>query len=814
LLSSGDEGEDMDDSATSFAIPDELPVLPLRDMVVFPYMVLPLFVARERSIAAIEDALAGDRLLMVVAQRDGSVEAPEADDLYRIGTVVMVMRILRMSDGRVKVLVQGLAKAEIDSFVEHETSTWVCLTPKPEDDDADWCVESEALVRAVRGHVEELLPLKNLPPEVLSITANVGEPGRLADLVASNLKLQLNEAQEILEIVDPLVRLRRVDAVLRRELEVTSVQAEIQSQAHDEMSRNQREHFLREQLRAIQEELGDSDPRIEEVEEYRCKIEEAGMTEEALTESMRQLRRLERMHPEGPESQVVRSYLDWMVELPWSNASPDQLDLANAHAILDQDHAHLSEIKDRILEFLGVRKLRGDSRGPILCFVGPPGVGKTSLGRSIARAMGREFHRISLGGMRDEAEIRGHRRTYVGALPGRIIQGMKQAGTNNPVIMLDEIDKLGSDYRGDPSAALLEVLDSSQNSKFSDHYLNVPFDLSRVLFIATANQLDPIPRPLLDRLEVIRISGYTPEEKVEIARSYLIPHQISENGLDEGKINWSPNAVLDMVTEYTREAGVRNLERRIATICRKSARRAAEGDDSSVCVNRRSLDKLLGPPPFLGEKPSLTGEIGLVNGLAWTESGGEILTIEATLTPGKGLVLTGQLGDVMKESAQAALTFARGCGGKLGFDESIFSRNQLHVHVPAGAIPKDGPSAGIAMAVAIISLATHTVVRPDIAMTGEITLRGRVLPVGGVRDKALAAMRSGITTVILPSKNFDDLRKIPKELKRRVKFVPVDTMDEVLEIAFEMAPGRRAVRRARSSAKQAQSPPASAKPRH
>ncbi|MBW1845107.1 MAG: LON peptidase substrate-binding domain-containing protein, partial [Deltaproteobacteria bacterium] len=461
----------MENSASSsFAIPDELPILPLRDMVVFPYMVVPLFVARERSIAAIEDAMAGDRLMMVIAQRDGSVDAPEADDLYRVGTVVMVMRILRMGDGRVKVLVQGVAKATIDAFVEREASTWVRLTPKFEDDDADWCVEAEALVRAVRGHVEELLPLKNLPPEVLSITANVHEPGRLADLVASNLKLRLEESQEILEIIDPLVRLRRVDAVLRRELEVTSVQAEIQSQAHDEMSRNQREHFLREQLRAIQDELGEADPRTEEVEDYRSKVEEAGMPEEALTESMRQLRRLERMHPEGPESQVVRSYLDWMVELPWSNASPDQLDLGNAHAILDEDHAHLTEIKDRILEFLGVRKLRGDSRGPILCFVGPPGVGKTSLGRSIARAMGREFYRFSLGGMRDEAEIRGHRRTYVGALPGRIIQGLKQVGTNNPVIMLDEIDKLGADYRGDPSSALLEVLDPAQNSKFSDHY--------------------------------------------------------------------------------------------------------------------------------------------------------------------------------------------------------------------------------------------------------------------------------------------------------------------------------------------------------
>jgi ATP-dependent Lon protease len=659
--------------------------------------------------------------------------------------------------------------------------------------------------------VEELLPLKNLPPEVLSITANVHDAGRLADLVASNLKMRLTDAQEILEIVDPLVRLRRVDAVLRRELDVTTVQAEIQTQAHNEMSRSQREHFLREQLRAIQEELGESDPRVEESDEYRAKIEEAAMPEEPHDEAVRQLRRLERMHPEGPESQVVRSYLDWMIELPWSIASPDQLDLRDAHAILDEDHAHLTEIKDRILEFLGVRKLRGDSRGPILCFVGPPGVGKTSLGRSIARAMGREFHRISLGGVRDEAEIRGHRRTYVGALPGRIIQGLKQAGTINPVFMLDEIDKLGADYRGDPSSALLEVLDPAQNSRFSDHYLNVPFDLSRVLFIATANQLDPIPRPLLDRLEVIRIAGYTPEEKVEIARSYLIPNQVSENGLSETKMHWSPKAVLDLVTDYTREAGVRGLERRIAAICRKTARQAAEGNAAPVNVSRRSLDRLLGPPPYQGDERSKQGEIGLANGLAWTESGGEILTIEATLTPGEGLVLTGQLGEVMKESGQAAMTYARGCAPELDFDDSVFSRHQVHIHVPAGAIPKDGPSAGISIATAMLSLATGRAVRPDVAMTGEVTLRGRVLPVGGVRDKALAALRAGIRTVILPRKNLQDLRKAPKELKRRMTFVAVDNMEQVLEAALEWGPDHQAAARPRSSSAPAAAPIASAK---
>jgi len=777
--------------APGFAIPDTLPVIPLRDMVVFPYMVLPLFVARETSIAAVEDALAGDRLLLLVAQRDPELENPEPDDLHRAGTVVSVMRILRMADGRVKVLVQGLARAAIDSFVEQERTTWARVAALPGDEEREWCVEAEALVRTVRARVEELLPLKNLPPEVLSITANVHDAGRLADLVASNLKLRLPEAQEILEIVDPLQRLRRVDALLRRELEVTTVQAEIQSQAQEEMGRGQREHFLREQLRAIQAELGDADPRAEEVEEYRAKIDEAGLPEQALAEAHRQLRRLERMHPDGPEAQVVRNYLDWMVELPWSVLSPDRLDLGGAKAILDEDHAHLVGIKDRVLEFLGVRKLRGDSRGPILCFVGPPGVGKTSLGRSIARAMGREFVRISLGGVRDEAEIRGHRRTYVGALPGRVLQGLKQAATANPVFMLDEIDKLGADFRGDPSAALLEVLDPEQNSHFSDHFLNVPFDLSRVLFIATANLLDGIPVALRDRMEVIRVAGYTPEEKVEIARSYLIPAQMEQHGLPRDRIRWSPGSVVEIITQYTREAGVRGLERQIATICRKWARREAEGEQGGVAVNRRTLARLLGPPPYLGEEPSRRGEVGVANGLAWTESGGEVLTIEATMTRGAGLMLTGQLGAVMKESGTAALTFARLRAADFGVDEALFARHEVHVHVPAGATPKDGPSAGIALATAIVSLATRIPVRADVAMTGEVTLRGRVLPVGGVREKALAALRSGIRTVILPRRNLEDLKDIPKDLKRRITFLPVDHMDEVLEAALEGPVGRR-----------------------
>jgi ATP-dependent Lon protease len=801
----------MDALTTTFAVPEELPLLPLREMVVFPYMVLPLFVARERSIAALDEAMTGDRLLCLVAQREGDIEDPEPDDLYRVGTVVMVMRTLRMPDGRVKALVQALCKVRIDSFVEQERASWVRVTPI-QNDESDWCVEAEALVRTVRSRVEELLPLRNLPPEVVSVTTNVTEPGQLADLIASHLRLRVSEAQEILEIEDPIARLRKVDSFLRRELDVTTVQAEIQSQAQDELSRGQREHFLREQLRAIQAELGEGDGRMDEADEYRAKIDEAGMPDEALTESMKQVRRLERMHPDGPEAQVVRSYLDWMVDLPWTKASPDRIDLEAAKAILDEDHAHLEGIKERILEFLGVRKLRGDSRGPILCFAGPPGVGKTSLGRSIARAMGREFIRISLGGVRDEAEIRGHRRTYVGALPGRVVQGLRQAGTNNPVFMLDEIDKLGADYRGDPSSSLLEVLDPEQNHRFSDHYLNVPFDLSKVMFIATANMLENIPGPLRDRMEVIRLSGYTPEEKEEIARSHLIPFQIGENGLGSDQVRWAKNTVSDIVRGYTREAGVRDLERQIAAVCRKVARKVAEGDDRAVTVNRRNLGKILGPARFLTEQVDREGEVGVANGLAWTESGGEILTIEATLTKGSGMQLTGQLGDVMKESVAAALTWARGQASQMGFDEATFGRHEVHIHVPAGAIPKDGPSAGISMATTLVSLATRRPIRADVAMTGEVTLRGRVLPVGGVREKSLAALRAGITRVILPARNLQDLDDIPKELKRRITFIGVDHMDEVLEAALEAppkakrrTPARRRPRRTPSAAASAKS---------
>jgi ATP-dependent Lon protease len=800
-------------SPPDFQMPEEMPVLPLREFVVFPYMVLPLFLTRERSVAAVEDALAGDRLLLLAAQRNPEIEDPEADDLHAVGTVAMVMRILRLPDGRVKVLVQGLAKARIETFVESEPALWAQVAPIPPDPEAEWGVESEALMRAVRSRVEELLPLKNLPPEVLSITANVFEPGRLADLVASNLKLRLSEAQEVLEVADPLARLRKVDALLRRELEVSTMQAEIQSQAKEELSRGQREHYLREQLRAIQAELGEVDPRVEEAAEMRARIEDVGLPPEALEEAMRQLRRFERMHPDGPEAQVVRSYLEWLTDLPWSATSPDRLDLPNARAILDEDHAHLTTIKERILEFLGVRKLRQDSRGPILCFVGPPGVGKTSLGRSIARSLGREFVRISLGGVRDEAEIRGHRRTYVGALPGRIIQGLKQAGTKNPVFVLDEIDKLGADFRGDPSSALLEVLDPEQNARFSDHYLNVAFDLSSVLFIATANVLDRVPAALRDRMEVIRVAGYTPEEKLEITRSFLIPRQLQECGLPDDRIRWSDAALRAMVTDYTFEAGVRNLERQVASICRKAARRAAEGDLKAVRVDRRALNRLLGPPRHAAEQPTTQPEIGVANGLAWTEAGGDVLRVEVAMTRGRGLVLTGQLGDVMKESGQTALTWVRWRLAERGVDPSVLTRNEVHVHVPAGAIPKDGPSAGVTIATALASLAMNVPVRPEVAMTGEVTLRGRVLPVGGVREKALAALRAGIRTMILPERNLGDLREVPAELARRIQFIGVTHMDEVLDVALERKPARSGRRGMRRSQPSRPASIASAKPR-
>ncbi|MDG2052070.1 MAG: endopeptidase La [Myxococcota bacterium] len=769
-------------------LPHELPVLPLREFVLFPYMALPLFVARPQSINVLDDAMAGNRLVMLVVQRNADDLDPGADALHSVGTIATITHMARLEDGRVKAIVQGIAKARIDAAIQDDDTLWVRATPLADNDQFEWNAETEALIRSVRGRVEQLLPLKNLPPEILSMIATVERPGRLADLVASHMALRIGEAQHILEIEDPVERLGKVDTLLRRELEVSSMQAERQTQAEEEVTPEQRESFLREQLRAIQAELGEEDPRGDEVDEYRVKVEQANLSPEGQEEAVRQLRRLERMHPDGPEAQVVRNYLDWVVDLPWNRCSPDRLDLNDAREILDADHAHLAPVKDRILEYLGVRRLREDSRGPILCLSGPPGVGKTSLGRSIARAMGREFVRVSLGGVRDEAEIRGHRRTYVGAMPGRLIQAMKQAGTSNPVIMLDEIDKLGNDFRGDPSAALLEVLDPEQNDHFSDHFLNLPFDLSRVLFIATANMLEPIPAPLRDRMEVIQLSGYTPEEKVEITQRFMIPRQVAEHGLQPSQISWSRGAVQRLVTEYTREAGVRELERQVATVCRKVARQAAEGDLSRAQITKRSIERHLGVPPWQRPVSEVEDEVGVVKGLAWTQAGGEVLPVEAALTPGQGLVLTGQLGDVMKESGQTALSYVRSIVRDIGIDDAVLGRSEIHVHVPNGATPKDGPSAGVTIATAIASLATGTPVRGDLAMTGEVTLRGRVLAVGGVREKALAALRSGISRIIVPRPCMKEIAEIPKEIRRKIQFIPVTDMREVLAAALVDAP--------------------------
>ncbi|MDE0884221.1 MAG: endopeptidase La [Myxococcota bacterium] len=775
------------DSAATESFPSELPVISLRELVVFPYMALPLIVARERSIAAVEDALAGGQMILLVAQRDSEVFDPQPEQLYDVGTVAVVTSRSTLSDGRLKVLIQGVGKARIvpGSTQGHR----VRVEEISAQDDAEWTVEGEALVRAVRSRVEQLLPLKSLPPEILSVTSNVDNPGRLADMVASNLRLRVAEAQQVLETEDSLARLRRVDALVRRELEVTNIQAEIQTQAKEEMSRSEREVFLREQLRAIQSELGETDGGGSEADEYRSKIAGANLSHESFEEANRQVQRLSTMHPDGPEAQVVRNYLDWLLCLPWDRCSPDRLDLVSAREILDADHAHLDRVKDRILEFLSVRKLRNDSRGPILCFAGPPGVGKTSLGRSIARSMGREFVRISLGGVHDEAEIRGHRRTYVGAMPGRILQAMKKAGTSNPVIMLDEIDKLSSnDFRGDPAAALLEVLDPEQNHDFSDHFLSIPFDLSRVLFIATANRLETIPGPLRDRMETVRLAGYSQEEKVEIASRFLVPRQIDENGLTPERMSWSAGAIEGIVSGYTREAGVRNLERQVAAVCRKVARKAAEGDGSKVSITRRSLTRYLGSAPHARENEEHVDEVGVVRGLAWTEAGGELLPIESCLATGKGMVLTGQLGDVMKESGLTALSFVRSTLRSLNSVAEDLSESEIHVHVPDGATPKDGPSAGIAIATAIFSAATGIPVRGDVAMTGEITLRGKVLAVGGVREKALAALRAGVSEVILPRQCMAEVETIPKELRRKLTFIPVNDMSEVLDAALAEPP--------------------------
>ncbi|MFH1148142.1 MAG: endopeptidase La [Pseudomonadota bacterium] len=768
-------------------IPDTLPLMPIRDIVILPSMILPLFVGRESSINAVNKALEEKRLLVLVTQKDQMEDDPVPNELYEMGVVAMIMRTLRLPDGRQKILVQALSRARVIKYMRQKPFFRVKLEVIEEEETGGVSVELEALMRNVREQSEKIMSMKGIFSADMSAVLNsVEDPGKLADLVSSNLRLKTSEGQTILETIDPSSRLQKVNDFLNKELEVYTVQAKIQSEAKEEMSKTHREYFLREQLRAIKKELGDADERVEEIEEYRTKIKKAAMSKEAGKEALKQLGRLEFMHPDAAESSTIRTYLDWLVELPWAKSTKDKLDVGAAKKILDEDHYGLNKIKDRILEFLSVRKLNPRMKGPILCFVGPPGVGKTSLGRSIARAMGRKFVRISLGGVHDEAEIRGHRRTYVGSLPGRIVQGIKTAGTNNPVFMMDEIDKVGMDFRGDPSAALLEVLDPEQNSSFSDHYLNLPFDLSRVMFITTANITDTIPPALKDRMEVLDLSSYTEEEKLIIAKKYLLPRQLKENGISKNRMKISDATILEMISRYTKEAGLRNLERELGTVCRKIARRIAEGESGPFIISRTTLHNYLGAAKFLPEAEEETSQIGLATGLAWTQEGGEILHIEVSTIKGKGiLTLTGQLGDVMKESAQAALTYTRSRADRFNLQKSYFETTDIHIHVPAGAIPKDGPSAGVTMAMAIISAATKVPIRKDIAMTGEITLRGRVLPVGGVREKALAALRAGIKNIILPEQNLKDLEEIPPRIRKSITFHPVRHADQIIDLALE-----------------------------
>jgi ATP-dependent Lon protease len=775
------------DEKGEIEIPGEMPVLPVRDIVVFTYMVLPLFVGREKSVKAVDEALNSNRFLFILTQKDETVDDPAAGDLYDVGTVCMIMRMLKMPDGRLKILVQGLSRARVKRFVTEEPYIRAEVEVIAEHEAVAESAEEEALVRSAREQSEKIMSLRGVSSQDIGqMLTSVTEPGRLADLIASNLRMKVPEAQKILAAFEPVERLRLINDQLTKELEVAAMQAKIQSMAKEGMDKAQKDFFLREQMKAIKKELGEAGEEAEEFEELRQALAKAGMPKDVRLEADKQLKRLESMHPDSSEATVIRTYLDWMVELPWKKMSRDRIDIPEAKRILDEDHYDLEKVKERILEYLSVRKLNPKMKGPILCFVGPPGVGKTSLGRSIARAMGRKFVRMSLGGMRDEAEIRGHRRTYIGSMPGRIIQSIKQAGTRNPVIMLDEIDKVGTDFRGDPSSALLEVLDPEQNFSFQDHYLNVPYDLSKVMFVCTANVLDTIPSALLDRMEVIRLPGYTEAEKIKIARRFILPRQATDNGLTEEEVQLSDAVMAKIVREYTREAGLRNLEREIGSVCRKLARQKAEGQAGPYKVTAKALETYLGIPRFRQEEREADLPAGVALGLAWTPYGGEILHIEVSTMPGKGkLTLTGQLGEVMKESAQAALSYARSKAEKLGIDPDFLDKKDIHIHVPAGATPKDGPSAGVTLVTALISALTGTPICNSTAMTGEITLRGRVLPVGGIKEKILAAVSAGMKRVILPAENKKDLQDVPKELRGRIKLQTVERIDEIWPLACE-----------------------------
>ena len=779
-----------DDS--SIEIPKSMPLLPIRDLVVFPYMILPLFVGRESSIKAVEASLEKNRLIFLSSQMEVNEENPTRNSIYKVGTIAMIMRMRKFSDGRIKILVQGISKAMIVDYKKNSPYFEVGIQKIKEKAGLEESkVEVEALVRTVKEKLEKIIAVgRSISPDILLVLDDISDPGRLADLIASNLGLRVQDSQKALECYDPKERLALVGEILNNEMEILQVQAKIRDTAKDEMSKSQREYFLREQMRVIKNELGEIDSKNEELEETREKIMKVKMPEKIQAEALKQLSRLERMHPDTSEASMIRTYLDWIVELPWSIETKDNLDIKNAQKILNEDHYDLEKVKERILEFLAVRRLKSGKKdklkSPILCLTGPPGVGKTSLGRSVAKAMGRKYHRISLGGMKDEAEIRGHRRTYVGAMPGKIIQALKQTKTQNPVIVLDEVDKLGSDFHGDPSAAMLEVLDPEQNFAFRDNYLNLNFDLSRCLFIATANVLENIPHALRDRMETISISGYTENDKLVIAKRHLVRRQMENNGILKDFIEFTDQGIQCIIANYTREAGLRNLEREIGSICRKVAKRLVMGKRTKVVVNKKMVLDLLGVPKFLREDQIKKNQIGMAVGLAWTQAGGEILYVEALKMKGKGgLVLTGQLGDVMKESAKAALSYARAHAKKLGIDEKWFQDYEIHIHMPAGAIPKDGPSAGITIATTLISLVTGIPVRKDVAMTGEVTLAGRVLPVGGIREKALAALNHGIHNIVIPFANQKDISDIPSELEQKMNFVFVKNLEDVLSMALE-----------------------------
>lgn len=765
---------------------NSLPLLPLRDLVVFPHMVVPLLVGRQKSIRALEEADKKDKAILLCAQKAVKVEDPNPDDIYNVGTAAQIIQSLKLPDGSYKLLVEGLYRVRIKRFLPNKE--FLRVEVEYISADVERTVEIEALMRSLINQFEEYAKLNpRVPTDAFATIANIDNPDQIADTVASYLTLRVSERQSILEIVNPVDRIKRLTEVLNSEIGILQVEKKIASSVRKQIEKAQKEYFLQEQLKAIEKELGQKDEHKSEIDELKDKIKQAKMTKEAQEVALRELEKLARMHPSSPEATVSRNYIDWLIALPWSIKTEDKLDIKNAEKILNDDHYGLEKPKERILEYLAVRKLVKSMKGQILCFVGPPGVGKTSLAKSIARALGRHFVRVSLGGVRDEAEIRGHRRTYIGSLPGRIIQSIRKAKSKNPVFLMDEVDKMAMDFRGDPAAALLEVLDPEQNSTFSDHYLEVEFDLSDVMFITTANFQDNIPLPLQDRMEIIKLSGYTEYEKLKIACGFLIPKQIKANGLKDEKISFSDEAILKIIRRYTREAGVRNLEREIARACRRIAKEVVEkGKDFKLKLTAANIQRYLGPLQFNEPKIEEENEVGVATGLAWTEAGGDIIAIESTLMKGKGkLTLTGKLGEVMQESAQAALSFIRSRAAELGIDDDFYKKIDIHIHVPEGAIPKDGPSAGIAIATALISSLTKSPVKKDVAMTGEITLRGKVLPIGGLKSKILAAHRVGIKTVIIPKENEKDLTEIPKNILREIKIVMVENMDKVLDIALE-----------------------------